>query len=388
MSKPADNSTGSCPNAKKCGGCQLQNMDYERQLAFKQDKVRSLIGAACLVKPIIGMERPFHYRNKVQAAFDTDRRGHIISGVYQSSTHRIVPVDNCLLEDEIADRIIVTIRKMLPRYRLTAYNEYTGKGFLRHVLVKRGFATGEVMVVLVSSTQIFPPQKAFVAELVKLHPEISTVILNVNDKFTSLVLGKQEKVLYGKGTIEDVLCSCRFRISAKSFYQINPVQTEILYNTAIEYAQLTGREAVLDAYCGIGTIGMVASKSAGKVTGVELNADAVKDAIFNARLNDIKNCWFTCGDAGDFMEQMAAEGEKADVVFLDPPRAGSTEKFISSLARMAPDRVVYVSCNPETLARDLRVFHRYGYDAKIAQPVDMFPHTEHVETVCLLSRNK
>ena len=375
-----------CPNAKKCGGCQLQNMTYERQLAFKQSRVRSLIGKFCPVLPIIGMEDPYNYRNKVQAAFGTDRRGNIISGVYQSSSHCIVPVDDCMLEDNTADRIIVSIRKMLPHFKLTAYDERTGRGFLRHVLVKRGFATGEVMVVLVSSTPIFPSQKAFVAELVKEHPEITTVLLNVNDKFTSLVLGKQEKVLYGKGYIEDVLCSCRFRISAKSFYQINPVQTERLYNTAVEFAGLTGKESVLDAYCGIGTIGMVASLKAGRVAGVELNSDAVRDAIFNARLNGIKNCWFTCADASDFMSEMAKNGEKADVVFLDPPRAGSTEKFISSLAAMRPDRAVYISCNPETLARDLRMFERVGYKAVRAQPVDMFPHTEHIETVVLISR--
>lgn len=375
-----------CPNRKKCGGCQLSNLSYDEQLAFKQSRVRQLVGRYCPVRPIIGMDEPYCYRNKVQAAFGFDRNRRVISGVYQSSTHRIVPVDDCLLEDDIADRIIVTVRKMLPRFKLTAFDERTGKGFLRHVLVKRAFATGEVMVVLVSGTKFFPPQRAFTAELVKLHPEITTVIHNINDKFTSLVLGKQEKVLYGKGYIEDILCGCRFRISARSFYQINPVQTEILYNTAIEYAGLTGTERVLDAYCGIGTIGMVASRHAGEVAGVELNRDAVRDAIANARMNNIKNCWFTCADAGDFMEGLAAEGKKADVVFLDPPRAGSTEVFIASLAKMAPQRVVYISCNPVTLARDLGVFKQYGYRAELCQPVDMFPHTEHIECVVLLTR--
>lgn len=377
-----------CPNRKKCGGCQLSNLSYDEQLAFKQSRVRQLVGRYCPIRPIIGMENPYCYRNKVQAAFGLDKGRRIISGVYQSSTHRIVPVDDCLLEDDIADRIIVTVRKMLPHYKLAAFDERTGKGFLRHVLVKRAFATGEVMVVLVSGTKFFPPQRAFTAELVERHPEITTVIHNINDKFTSLVLGKQEKVLYGKGYIEDILCGCRFRISAHSFYQINPVQTEILYNTAIEYAGLTGTERVLDAYCGIGTIGMVASRHAGEVAGVELNRDAVRDAIANARMNGIKNCWFTCADAGDFMEQLAAEGKKADVVFLDPPRAGSTEVFIASLAKMAPQRAVYISCNPVTLARDLGVFKKYGYRAELCQPVDMFPHTEHIECVCLLSRKE
>ena len=377
-----------CPNRKKCGGCQLTNMSYTEQLAFKQSRVQRLIGRFCPVRPIIGMDEPYCYRNKVQAAFGLDRHRRIISGVYQSSTHRIVPVDDCQLEDDTADRIIVTIREMLPRFKLTAYDERSGRGFLRHVLVKRGFATGEVMVVLVSGTKIFAPQRAFTAELLRRHPEITTVIHNVNDRFTSLVLGKQEKVLYGKGYIEDILCGCRFRISAHSFYQINPIQTEILYKTAVEYAALTGKERVLDAYCGIGTIGMVASRQAGEVAGVELNRDAVRDAIANARLNNIKNCWFTCADAGDFMERLAAEGKTADVVFLDPPRAGSTERFVASLAKMSPRRVVYISCNPTTLARDLAWFQHYGYHAEVAQPVDMFPHTEHIETIVLLTLDK
>ena len=373
-----------CEYAKKCGGCQLQNLSYQEQLAYKQSTVRKLIGGFCRVEPIIGMAEPYHYRNKVQAAFGTDYRGNIISGVYQSSTHRIVSVSDCQIEDRTADKIITSIRKMMPKFKITAYNERTAQGFLRHVLVKRGFSTGEVMVVLVASTPIFKPQKAFVAALLEKHPEITTIILNINNKFTSLVLGQQEKVLYGKGYIEDVLCGCRFRISAKSFYQINPLQTEILYSKAVEYAGLTGKEKVLDAYCGIGTIGMVASRFADKVTGVELNRDAVKDAIANAKLNEIKNCWFTCGDASEFMAHMAAEGETADVVFLDPPRAGSTEVFIQSLAHMAPERVVYISCNPETLARDLKTFAHHGYKAVKAQPVDMFPHTHHIECVVQL----
>ena len=377
-----------CPHAKKCGGCQLQNMSYARQLEWKQAKVVGLIGKYCRVENIIGMAEPYNYRNKVQAAFGRDGRGRIISGVYQSSSHRIVSVDKCMIEDRTADKIIVTIRKMLPEFKLTASDERTCQGFLRHVLVKRGFATNEVMVVLVVSNPIFKNQKPFIKKLLELHPEISTIVMNVNDKFTSLVLGKQEKVLFGKGYIEDICCGCRFRISAKSFYQINPVQTEVLYGTAVEYARLTGKETVLDAYCGIGTIGMVASAKAGKVAGVELNADAVKDAIFNAKLNGIKNCWFTCADAGQFMERMAEEGESADVVFMDPPRAGSDEKFLSSLIRMGPKRVVYISCNPETLARDLAFLTRGGYRAVKSQPVDMFPHTNHIECVVELKKDK
>lgn len=375
-----------CPQLKKCGGCQMQHIPYVRQLEIKQGKVNALMGKFCRVEPIIGMDEPYHYRNKVQAAFGTDARGKVISGVYQSSSHRIVCVDDCMLEDKTADRIIVDIRRMLPQFKLSAYDERRGTGWLRHVLVKRSFSTGEVMVVLVAATPIFKLQKPFLAELLRRHPEITTVLLNVNNKATSLVLGKQEKVLHGKGYIEDVLCGQRFRISAKSFYQINPVQTEKLYGTAIAFAGLTGSEKVLDAYCGTGTIGLAASRFAGEVAGVELNADAVRDAIANAKCNGVKNCWFTCADAGRFMTEMAAQGENCDVVFMDPPRAGSDRAFLSALLHMAPKRVVYVSCNPETLARDVAVLVDGGYRVKRVQPVDMFPHTEHVECVVLLSR--
>lgn len=373
-----------CPLARKCGGCQMQNLRYDEQLAWKQSRVEHLIGHLCPVEPIRGMETPYHYRNKVQAAFGLDSRRKIVSGVYQSSSHRIVPVDRCMIEDELADRIIVTIRNMLPAFKMQVYDERTGTGFLRHVLVKRSFSTGQVMVVLVAASPIFKHQKPFVAKLLEQYPEITTVIFNVNDKFTSLILGQKEKILYGKGYIEDVLCGKTFRISARSFYQINPIQTEVLYSTAMEYAGLTGAETVLDAYCGTGTIGLIASDHAGQVLGVELNRDAVGDAIANARANSVTNCWFTAADAGEYMVDMARRQQKVDVVFMDPPRAGSDEAFLSSLLTLAPRRVVYVSCNPETLARDLAFLCRGGYEAKRAQPVDMFPHTNHVECVVAL----
>ncbi len=379
---------GSCPVYKKCGGCQLQNLSYEEQLRFKQNTVIRLLKAFGRVEPIIGMDEPYHYRNKVQAAFFTDRRGNIKSGVYQSGTHRIVSVDDCQIEDRLADKIIVAVRKLLPSFRLTTYNEDTQKGFLRHVLVKRGFATGEVMVVLVTGTPVFPSKNNFVKALRKQFPEITTVIQNINPYNTNLVLGERQNVLYGKGYIEDVLCGCRFRISPKSFYQINPVQTEVLYGKAIEFAGLKGNETVLDAYCGIGTIGIIAAKhGAGQVLGVELNGEAVRDAIQNAKANALKNIRFFKGDAGDFMQAAADEKEKPDVVFMDPPRAGSTEKFLASLIKMNPKTVVYVSCNPETLARDLEYLTKHSrYKVRKIQPVDMFPHTKHVECVVLLTK--
>ena len=377
-----------CPHAKKCGGCQMLNLSYEEQLAWKERTVRRLIGRFCRVRPIWGMEEPYHYRNKVQAAFGLDRSRHtIISGVYQSTTHRIVPVDRCVIENETADAIVADIRKMLPSFKIRVYDERSGTGWLRHVLIRRGFATGEVMVVLVAVSSIFSAQKAFTAKLLSLHPEITTVVLNVNDTDTPLFLGAREKILYGNGYIEDVLCGLTFRISPRSFYQINPVQTERLYSAAVELAGLHGTETVLDAYCGIGTIGLIASRHAGRVLGVEVNRDAVKDAIANARRNDIRNTWFTAADAGEYMSALAREKEHIDVVFMDPPRAGSDQRFLRALLKLKPDRVVYISCNPETLARDLETLTAGGYRAEAAQPVDMFPMTRHIETVCLLTIN-
>lgn len=374
-----------CPYRKKCGGCQLQNLSYEKQLSFKQVKVIKLLGRYHHVREIIGMENPYHYRNKVQAAF-AERRGQIISGVYQSSTHNIVPVDSCLIEDQKADEIIVTVRKLLKSFKLKAFDDVSMKGFLRHVLIKRGFSSGEIMVVLVTSVLDFPKQSQFVNALLSRHPEITTIVQNVNNKHTSLVLGEKSRVLYGNGYIEEDLCGFRFRISPKAFYQINPTQTEVLYKTAIEYADLTGNETVLDAYCGTGTIGIFASKAAKKVIGVELNPDAIADAKINAELNNVKNIEFFCGDAGKFMVEAAECGAEYDVVIMDPPRAGASLEFLRSLVTLSPKKVVYISCNPETQARDFSYLTRKGYKVKRIQPVDMFPHTEHVETVALLSK--
>lgn len=378
--------TPPCPNYKSCGGCQLQRLSYPEQLRRKQGRVISLLGEFGHVEEIVGMTDPTHYRNKVTAAFALDRNRRVVSGIYQPNSHKVVPVDDCLIEDVTADRIIVDIRNMLRDFKILVFDERSGKGWLRHVLVRRGFATGQTLVVLVAVSPIFPTQKPFVKKLLEKHPEISSVVLNVNDRFTPVVLGDREKVLYGPGCIEDVLCAHRFRISPRSFYQINPVQTEVLYQTAVDFAALTGKETVLDAYCGIGTIGITASEKAKQIVGVELNRDAVRDAIANAKLNGLKNCWFTAGDAGEYMECMVQDGHRPDVVFLDPPRAGSDERFLRSLTTAAPDRVVYVSCDPETLARDLRMLTGGGYRVRRIQPVDMFPWTEHVECVVKLDR--
>ena len=375
-----------CTVSKKCGSCQYQGISYKEQLAVKQKKMNKLLKKFANVKPIIGMENPFYYRNKVHAVFDRDRKGNIICGTYEAKTHKVVPVEECLIEDKISQEIIRTIRDMLKSFKIKTYDEDTGYGLLRQVLVRRGFSTGEIMVVLVAASPIFPSKNNFVKALRKKYPQITTVVLNVNDKKTSMVLGERDIVLYGKGFIRDNLCGCSFRISPQSFYQVNPVQTEILYKTAIEYAGLGRKETVIDAYCGIGTIGLVAAGKAKNVIGVELNPDAVHDAKINARENKITNTRFYQGDAGEFMEKMAEEGERADVVFMDPPRTGSDKKFMSSVIKLAPSRIVYISCGPESLARDLEYFTEHGYTVRKIQPVDMFSFTDHCENVVLLRR--
>ncbi len=375
-----------CPAQKKCGGCQLLEVPYGEQLRQKQKQVEKLLGPYCKVEKILGMEEPFHYRNKVHAVFGHRKDGTVISGTYQEGTHFIVPVDECMIEDPKADAIIRDIRDLLKSFKIKTYNEDTGYGLFRHALIRTGFHSGEVMVVLVLGSPILPSKNNFVKALRKLHPEITTIVLNVNSQKTSMILGEKETVLYGKGYIEDTLCGLTFRISSKSFYQVNPRQTEVLYSKAIQLAGLTGRERMIDAYCGIGTIGLIASSQAGEVIGVEQNPDAVKDAISNAKRNGVKNIRFYRNDAGKFMTELAQASETVDVVFMDPPRAGSDEAFLTSLVTLRPKKVVYISCNPVTLERDLKFLTKRGYQAKVACPVDMFPMCSNIESICLLER--
>lgn len=375
-----------CPVSARCGGCQMLDKAYEVQLSEKQKRVEKLIGGFCPVESIRGMENPYHYRNKVHAAFALDGRGRIVSGNYAPGTHQVVPIRECLIEDERADLVVAVIKNLMEKFHLQPYNEDSGQGLMRHVLIRAGKRTGQMLVVLVIGQPEFPARNAFVAALVKACPFITSVVINLNRFKTSMILGKSSRVAYGKGFIVDELCGKRFAISPASFYQVNPVQTETLYTLAVDFAQLTGKERLLDAYCGIGTIGLVAADKAAQVIGVELNPDAVRDAEKNARRNGVENAAFYPGDAGDFLRRMVARKERVDVVMMDPPRAGSDEKFLRSLCQMAPQRVVYISCMPETLARDLRFLTAHGYRAERAVPVDMFPHTEHVETICLLSK--
>ena len=377
-------SKDACPYAKRCGGCDYQGIPYEKQLALKQEEMQKLLGSFGKVNPIIGMKDHLHYRNKVHAVFDRDRKGNVISGVYEKNSHRVVNVDSCMIEDQRADAIILTIRKLIKDFKMKTYNEDTGYGLFRHVLIRTGHVSGQILVVLVLASPILPAKNNFIKALRAVHPEITSIVLNVNDKRTSMVLGEREIVLYGKGYIEDTLCGLTYRISPKSFYQINPVQTEKLYQTAVDYAGLTGNEVVLDAYCGIGTIGMTAASKAKEVIGVELNKDAVKDAIANAKINSIKNVRFYNKDASDFIMDMAAQKANCDVIFMDPPRSGSTEKFLDCVAALAPKRVVYISCDPTTLARDLKYIIKKGYRVEKIQPVDMFVSTKHVECVIMM----
>lgn len=373
-----------CPVHKKCGGCCYQGTPYKKQLSLKQRQVAMLLGKYGEVLPVIGMKDPYHYRNKVHAVFSFEKGGHIIAGTYQEGTHKVVPVESCLIDDEKSDAIIRSIRGLLKSFKIKIYDEDTGYGLLRHVLIRRGFASGEIMVVLVAASPIFPSKNNFVKALRKEHPDITTIVLNINDQRTSMILGEKNITLFGKGFIVDSLCGHTFAISPSAFYQVNPVQTEILYQTAMTYAALTGRETVVDAYCGIGTIGIIAADKAKEVIAVELNPSAVRDARNNARHNKTGNIIFYQNDATRFLNSMQEQKARADVIFMDPPRAGSTESFMASAISLKPERIVYISCNPETLARDLAYFKQHQYKAEKIQPVDMFPFTAHIECVVLL----
>jgi 23S rRNA (uracil1939-C5)-methyltransferase len=376
-----------CPVFKKCGACQMIDTPYDAQLRKKHAHVAELLKPYCKVEAFVGMEQPEHYRCKVHSVFTHDKKGNPLSGIYREGTHEVAPVESCLLEDQKADAIIATIRGMLKSFKIKTFDEDNGYGLLRHVLIRIGKNTGEIMVVLVTVSPIFPSKNNFVKALRKEHPEITTIVLNINDKQTSMILGDKEKPIYGPGFIYDICCGMKFKISPKSFYQVNPVQTEVLYKTAIDMAELSGNEVALDCYSGVGTIGLIASPHVKEVISVELNKDAVKDAILNAKINEVKNITFYQNDATQFMEQMAQSGDSVDLVFMDPPRSGSTPEFIKSLITLSPKKVVYISCSPDSLANDLKLITKGGYKVKRAVPVDMFPFTRGIETVVLLTKD-
>lgn len=375
---------GSCPYVKKCGACQIGAKSYEDGLADKKQWVVDSIGKYCSrINDVAGMYYPYHYRNKVHAVFGR-RKDEIIAGTYAEGTHTIVPIKNCLIEDAQASAIIQTVTELIKSFQLWVYNEDTGRGLMRHVLVRKGASTKQIMVVLVTASPEFPHKNQFVARLRECHPMITTIVQNINGKNTTMVLGERNKTLYGQGYIEDVLLGLRFRISPGSFYQVNSAQTQVLYKKAIQAARLTGTETVIDAYCGIGTIGMCMHAKAKRVIGIELNEQAVKDAKENAKRNHLEHMHFVAADATEYMTHMSQKGERVDVIVMDPPRSGSTEAFVKAAASLRPRSVIYVSCNPETLGRDLGWFAREGYVADEAWPVDMFGFTANVEVVCSL----
>ena len=371
---------------KKCGGCPLLALPYREQLAQKQARLQELLGGFAPVKAVQGMAEPLHYRNKAIASFAT-QRGKLVCGLYAEGTHRVLPGADCLLQEEILNKTLAAVLDAARACRWTAYDEDRGTGLLRHTVL-RGSGDGKVLVTLVTPGPDLPGSKNFCTALHKKAPWVVSIVQNINPTRSSAVLGSREKTLYGPGFVLDMLCGTQFAISSRSFYQVNRTQTEVLYKKALELAKLTGRETVIDAYCGIGTIGLCAAPLVKQVIGVERNPAAVKDAAANARRNKIANARFVCADATEWMAAAAGEGLHPDVVFLDPPRAGSTPECIAAVNKMKPRRVVYVSCDPETLARDVAAFTRLGWRAAKFCPVDLFPQTKHVETVVLLSHKK
>lgn len=378
-----------CDVFSSCGGCQYQHISYVDQLRMKNEyvanKFKDLRGNYPIY-PIIGMDDFDHYRCKNQMVYGVNRNGSIIAGFYEEDSHKIVNYEDCMIQDMTANRIMKTVKKLMLKYNIVPFNEDSELGLLRHVFVRVGKHSKQVLVALVTASEIFPGRKDFVRDLRNEHPEITTIIQSINETTTNMVLGDKERVLYGDGYITDTLCGLKFQISATSFYQVNPIQTEHLYTKAIEFADLKSTDIVLDAYSGIGTIGLIASNRCQEVISVEVNKQAFKDAIRNAKLNGIKNTYFYNADATEFIKELAEDNTHLDVLLMDPPRSGATEEFLYSVSKLRPKKIVYVSCNVETQVRDLKYLIRAGYTIKKVQPVDMFPSTKHVESVVLLSR--
>ena len=392
-----------CPVARQCGGCQLQAMRYEEQLAFKNRKVKNnlmRIGGIPeelldeVMEPICGMEEPFRYRNKAQFPVGKDKDGKVISGFYAGRTHQIIPCADCLLGIEENKEIMEIILAHMERYHIRPYDEITGKGLVRHVLIRYGFVTGEIMVCLVLNGHGIPHSEVLVESLCRI-PGMKSITINVNREKTNVIMGKEIRKLWGQEYITDSVDGIQFQISPLSFFQVNPIQMRKLYGTALEYAELTGKETVWDLYCGIGTISLFLAQRAGKVYGVEIVPDAIRDAKTNAQINNITNAEFFVGKAEVVLPKYYEDYEKmhpgshahADVIVVDPPRKGCEESLLKTIADMHPDRIVYVSCDSATLARDLKYLRGRDYELERVKATDMFPMSSHVETVCLLTHN-
>ena len=376
-----------CQYFAQCGGCQLQHLSYEGQLKWKRSMVENVmkrIGKIdAPVHPVKGMDNPWQYRNKAQIPFAQGETG-AIAGFYKSKSHTIVDMERCLIQAGEADAILAGLKGELAAIGVRPYNEETHQGMLRHVVVRKGRATNEVMVVLVTKSHKFPQAEAAVAKIRELVPNVTSIVQNVNSEKTNVIFGNETVTLWGKDTIEDTIGNVRFEISARSFYQVNPEQTEVLYKQALDYAQLTGNERVIDAYCGIGSISLFLAQKAGYVMGVEIVPQAIEDAKRNAEINGFTNTYFEAGAAEEVIPRWYKEGKEADVLVVDPPRKGCDEALLNTIIEQKPKRVVYVSCNPATLARDLRILEDGGYKTQEVQPVDMFPHTTHCEAVAWL----
>lgn len=371
-----------CDIAKKCGSCQFINQGYVKSLEYKNEECKKIFKDLKVnVHSVSGMEDPYYYRNKTIIAFDKTYN----YGLYEVNSHRIIPYKSCLIHDQETDAIISKIAVLFRKYRVSIYDPQRRRGEIRHILIRRAVKTNQTLVVIVSNEAIFKGSKNFCNQLIKAFPSIKSIVLNTNKRQTSIVLGEQEKVLFGKGFIVDELCGMTFKISPRSFYQINHDQCEALYSKALSLITVK-HPKIMDTYCGIGTIGLIASKNAKQVIGVELNKDAVKDAKLNKTFNKVDNIKFIQGDATEFMVEAAKQKVDVDVIIMDPPRSGSTETFIKAAVSLKPQEIVYVSCDPHTQVRDLKLFRKLGYDFKDVYPYDMFPFTSHIETIALLSR--
>ena len=391
ITKSPDRIQPLCGVCTACGGCQFQQLSYSAQLEYKTNKVKDALrrhlGKDIKVNDTIGMDNPYEYRNKIQVPVGRDPHGHIVTGFYRSGTHKIIPIEKCYIENPKASKIIQEFKKLIKDFHYEPYNEDTGYGLFRHILIRTSYHYDDVMVTLVTTQDAFKGKNNFVKEFVNRCPNIKCIVQNINPRDTNVILGQKERVLYGTGHIKDSILGVDFLISSKSFYQVNPVQVEVLYSKAIEFAKLTKNDEVFDAYCGIGTISLIAAQKAKHVLGVEIVKEAIVDARRNAQLNKINNIDFICEDAAKTISNLASENKQLDVVFVDPPRKGLDEKFINALLELKPKRVVYVSCEPETLSRDLKLLLN-KYEIKEVQPVDMFPMTFHVETIVGLALKK
>ena len=374
-----------CKVGRKCSSCQLLNLSDEEQLRYKENLCRRELGSLCRVEAITPSPLTQGYRNKAQFVFRREGKG-LVSGVWRSETRTAVITDRCALCSERANELAAVLCRLFHSFKVQPYDPYTGRGWLKSAVIREAVATGEMMLIINGTDAVFPAKRTFTTALRKACPELSTAVIAVNRDPVKLFTGRVSDALFGEGVITDVLCGTRFILSPTAFYQVNHDQTEQLYSKAIELMTLSGTESVLDAYCGIGTIGIIAARKAKQVLAVELNGEAIRDAKRNAKLNEIGNISFTAADSRLYVRQLAADGVQIDAAFIDPPRAGCTASFLNALAKLRPERIVYISCNPTTQARDIKILARLGYRAQVCYPFDMFPHTNHVETVVLMTK--